>query len=79
MTYTDPQFGQDLLAQLTQGYDPVRIAKWAYGTFLDANRRDRSRRVHDALVDLFTMEEGPEFYIPEEELRARAQSFIATA
>jgi len=77
MTYTDSEFGQDLLAQLAQGYDPRRIANWAYALFMDASRRDRSREVHDALVDLFTMEEGPEFHISEEELRAKAHSFIA--
>jgi len=77
MTYTDCQFGRELLAELDLGYDPLRIAKWAYGVFMDASRRDRSRQVHDALVDLFTMEEGPEFHIPDAELRALAQRFIS--
>jgi hypothetical protein len=76
MTYTDAQFGQDLLAELTRGYDPGRIAEWAYAIFMDADRRDRSHEVHHALIDLFTMGEGSEFHIPEQELRVRAVSFI---
>jgi hypothetical protein len=77
MTYTDRQFGTELLAELDAGYDPIRIAKWAYVIFLDADRRDRTRRVEGTLIELFTMEEGLEFHITEAELRARAQRLIS--
>jgi hypothetical protein len=76
MTYSDQEFGRDLLAQLDADYDPVRIARWAYGKFLEPG--ERSDSVHEALVDLFTMEEGEEFHIPEEKLRATADRFIAS-
>lgn len=80
MTYTDQQFGHDLLAHLKAGYDPVRIAKWAFTVWrMDPERRDRSAGVEQCLGDLAVMEEGPEFHIPEEELRAMAQRFISTA
>ena len=68
----------ELLAQLNQGYDPVRIAKWAYATFLDPDKRGRSQQVHDTLIDIFTMEEGEEFHIPEEELGATAERFASS-
>jgi hypothetical protein len=61
MVYTNQQFGADLLAQLEEGYDPIRIAKWAYAVFLDPDRGELPRAVYDALIDLFTMEEGEEF------------------
>ncbi|MDB5349283.1 MAG: hypothetical protein JWN86_530 [Planctomycetota bacterium] len=76
MAYSDHEFGQDLLAQLDAGYDPVRIARRAYGRFLEPG--ERSDSVHEALIDLSTMEEGEEFHIPEEELRATADRFIAS-
>lgn len=76
MTYSDQDFGRDLLVQLDTGYDPVRIARWAYGRFLEPG--ERSDAVHEALIDLFTMEEGEEFHIPEEKLRATADRFIVT-
>jgi len=76
MTYTDGQFGEDLRGQLDAGYDPVRIAKWAFVVWkMDANRRHRSAAVEKALGDLAVMEEGLEFHIPESELRAMAQRF----
>jgi hypothetical protein len=76
VSYSDQQFGRDLLAQLATGYDPVRIARWAFHQFLETGAHDTSPAVRDALVDLFTMEEGEEFHIPEEELRTRAMTFV---
>ncbi len=76
MTYSDQQFGRDLLAQLDADYNPVRIARWAYGRFLEPG--ERSDSVREALIDLFTMEEGEEFHISEEQLRATAERFIAS-
>lgn len=80
MRYTDEQFGKDLHGQLDAGYDPVRIAKWAFSVWkMDPDRRQRSDAVERSLGDLAVMEEGPEFYIPEPELRAMAQRFLASA
>lgn len=75
MTYTDQQFGSELLAQLDQGYDPLRIAQWADRIFLNS---DYTNAVREALIDIFTMQEGEEFHIPEAELRKRAQEFATS-
>ncbi len=77
MTYTDQQFGSELLAQLDQGYDPLRIAQWADRVFFNTHNADCSPAVREALVDIFTMQEGEEFHIPEAELRKRAQEFAS--
>jgi hypothetical protein len=74
MNYSDQQFGRELLEQLDRGYDPLRLARWADQIFLSGSR-GKSQAVRDALIDIFTMQEGEEFYIPEDELRARAQRF----
>lgn len=76
MNYTDQDFGRDLLAQLDAGYDPARIARWAYSRFLEPG--ERSDSAHEALIDLFTMEEGEEFHIPEKRLRETAGRFIGS-
>lgn len=78
MTYSDQQFGHDLQAQLDAGYDPIRIAKWAFTIWkMDPDRRHRSTVVEQCLGDLAVMEEGPEFRIPEAELRATANRLIS--
>ncbi|MAT71552.1 MAG: hypothetical protein CMJ58_18750 [Planctomycetaceae bacterium] len=74
MTYTDQQFGAKLLAQLDQGYDALRIAQWADRVFLSCSY---STEVRETLIDIFTMQEGEEFHIPEAELRRRAQEFAS--
>jgi hypothetical protein len=39
---------------------------------------DCSPAVREALIDIFTMQEGEEFHIPEMELRKRAQEFASS-
>lgn len=75
MKYTDQQFGTDLLAQLDRGYDPLRIARWADHLYYTT---DCSAAVTDTLIDIFTMQEGEAFHIPEAELRQRAQKLVAS-
>jgi len=77
MTYTDKQFGSDLLAELDKGYDPLRIARWADRVFFDTHSAECSPAVREALIDIFTMQEGEEFHISEAELRKRAQEFTS--
>jgi hypothetical protein len=78
MTYTDQQFGNELLAELDQGYDPLRLARWADRVFFMTHSADCSPAVREALIDIFTMQEGEEFHIPEMELRKRAQEFASS-
>jgi len=75
MRYSEKQFGRDLLAELERGYDPVRLARWAFNQYLQT--RECSRQVHDRLIDLFTMEEGEEFHIAEPDLRTMAAELLA--
>jgi hypothetical protein len=78
MIYSNQVFGRELSAQLDAGYDPARIAKWAFTVWrMDPDRRHRSAAVEECLGELAVMEEGPEFHIPEDELRAMAQRFTS--
>lgn len=76
MKYSDQQFGQELMTQLDIGYDPIRIAKWAFARYLSVTGDDASEAVYDAIESIFTMEEGPQFYFSDAELRAMAQRFM---
>jgi hypothetical protein len=76
--YTDQQFGKELLTELDRGYDPIRISKWADSIFFSTRVCDSSSAVKNALIDLFTMQEGEEFFLPESDLRKRAQEFLAS-
>lgn len=75
MTYTAKQFASELLAQLDQGYDPIRIARWADSVFFATHAVDCSPAIRSALTSLFTMQEGEEFVISEADLRKLAHTF----
>lgn len=73
MSYKKLDFGKGLLDELEKGYDPVRIAKWAYTIKLD-NEIDAG--LYDDLMTVATMEAGPEFHLTENELRRLAARLI---
>ena len=51
---------------LTKGYDPVFIAKKTYEIYMD-HASDINTQMRDILLDVSTMENGPEFEMTEEE------------
>lgn len=68
MTYSKNNFAKDLKAQLDIGYEPKRIGSWAHKMYLQyCGRIDE--QLEEIMVDLFVLEEGPEFEIPESKLR----------
>ena len=69
------QIGQGLLHELEKGYDIYRIARWAYKFYID-HLRELSEELQATLESLFFMEEGPEFVIAEQELRALADKLM---
>jgi hypothetical protein len=69
--------GRELLQQLDDGYDIVRIARWAYQLFLDS--RGTGEDLRSILMKLVVMEEGPEFELSESELRQMAQSLMGAS
>lgn len=68
MTYRKCDFGKELLRQLDGGYDPDRIARWAYEQHLN-----HAGRMEDGLstemMTVIAMEGDPQFYLNERELR----------
>jgi hypothetical protein len=73
MTYSKKEFAKDLKAQLDLGYEPKRIGSWAHKMYLHhCGRIDRD--LEEIMVDLFVLEEGPEFEYPESKLRELVNS-----
>ena len=70
MTLTRLEFGRELCEQLDIGYDPVRIAKWAYRMYLDAP--GFAAGLEPEIFKVVAMEQGPEFVMSEAELRTLA-------
>lgn len=66
--YSKKDFGNDLKIQLDQGYDPKRIGSWAHKMYLLYCAKI-DIELEEIMVDLFVLEEGPEFEIPESQLR----------
>ncbi len=68
MIYSKKKFAKDLKAQLDRGYEPKRLGHWAHQMYLQyCGRIDRE--LEEIMVDLFVLEEGPEFELPESKLR----------
>jgi hypothetical protein len=76
MNLTREELGLELSRELDEGYDPARIAKWAYRLHLDASKIDVGLEAE--LLKLITMEQGPEFEMSEGELRELARILQGT-
>lgn len=75
MSYSKKQFGQGLLDQINNGFDVIRISKWAFHEYFN-NTRKISKSLKDVIMDVVTMEEGPEFEYTEKELRKLASDLL---
>jgi len=58
MTYTRKQFARDLLAELDNGYDVVRIARWAFSKKMDPDLRIEDPGLDAMVMQVVAMEEG---------------------
>lgn len=76
MKLTRAELGRELSRELEEGYDPVRIAKWAYRLHLDAREIDVG--LEPEMLKLIAMEQGPEFEMSESELIELARTLQAT-
>jgi hypothetical protein len=72
MTYTKRHFADELLAEIENGYDASRIAKWCYTRFLD--ERELEDGLAEVMDEVYGMDAGPEFEMSEAELRELAAS-----
>lgn len=66
--YTGSDFADGLESQLAQGFDSVRIARWAYQTYFD-NVRELEPGLNDKIMSIVLIEE-PQFEMSKEELQA---------
>lgn len=76
MKLTRAELGRELARELDEGYEPVRIAKWAYRLYLDSFEINVG--VESELLKLIAMEQGPEFELSESELLELARALQAT-
>ncbi|MCD4823527.1 MAG: hypothetical protein K8S55_02890 [Phycisphaerae bacterium] len=77
MTYSREQFGRELLVEIDKGYDPTRIAEWAFSKLMDPDVRINDQELYGTMTGIMAMEEGPEFEYDEDQIRALAQQLIA--
>jgi hypothetical protein len=76
MTYTAADFARELLAELQQGYDLVRLSRWAMATYLNRSS-GMEPGLKAEIMAVVAMEEGPEFELTEQELRGIAERLMA--
>ena len=69
MTMSKKEFAEALTAELNKGYQPKRIGSWAHRLYLE-NCGRVDEELEEIMIDLFVLEEGPEFEITEMELRS---------
>jgi hypothetical protein len=77
MTLTKAAFGNALRAQLLRGYEPRRMARWAYVTYLD-HANELEVGLYEELMKIATMEEGPEFELSKQEVEELAENLSKT-
>lgn len=66
--YTKDMFKQELLQGCIGKYDPIKIAK-VTSKILFKNRADIEIELEEKMLDLMTMEDGPEFEWTEGEFK----------
>lgn len=67
MTYRKCDFGKGLLEQLEKGYDPDRIARWAYEQSLGHDKLEDG--LSEEMLPIISMEGDAQFYLEEKKLR----------
>lgn len=74
--YSSRDFGRELLAEIAHGYDPVRIARWAFSKIMDPDTKIENAELYHTIITVVAMEEGPEFEYSESDLHALAETLI---
>ena len=64
--YTNADFARGLEEEVARGFDVVRIAQWAYQSYLD-NMGNLQPGLHEQIMDVVLMEE-PQFEMCKEEV-----------
>ena len=64
--YDKEQFKLDMLEFIKDGYDPVSVGRKATSVFCH-RQADINAELQDILLDVMTMEDGPEFEMTREE------------
>lgn len=69
--YTKSQFGKNLETELNDGFDTLKIARWAYLEFVDGPV-EMEDGLETIILKIMAMEEGEEFGYTESQLRELA-------
>ncbi len=75
MTYSKKQFVDALKAECQEGYDVVKLARWAHGVFLE-NCRYLEEGLQPFIMKVVAMEEGEEFELTKAQLFAEAEKLL---
>lgn len=75
MTYTKKQFGSELKTKLFAGSSSNEISKWAFNIYTDYGL-EFEHGLDYFVLKLIAMEEGPEFFLSEEELKLIAEELL---
>jgi hypothetical protein len=73
--YTKQEFGNELNKQLGEGFDIVKIAKWAEHIYSNPCR-EISVELNDIIMTISIMEHGSEFEYTKEELELLAEKLL---
>ncbi|HLB52804.1 MAG TPA: hypothetical protein VJK48_03755 [Chlamydiales bacterium] len=73
--YTSRQLGEGLKENLTDPYDPIRVAKWADSVHFN-HCLELPQELYDIVTSLSPMSFGPEFEYSKEELLILAEKLI---
>jgi len=69
MSYTKMDFEASFKQEMAKGYDMIRVARWAHREYLE-HGPEFEPGLLPVIMQLIAMEEGPEFEMTENEVRA---------
>ncbi len=75
MTYTKKQFGSELKTRILTGNGYNEISKWAFKIYTEYGL-EFENGLDYFVLKLIAMEEGPEFFLSEEELKFIADELL---
>ncbi len=75
MTYTKKDFGKELLDQISNGYDILKVARWAHNRYMSFGI-EVDESVQQIVLQIVAMEEGAEFEMNEIELTDFANKLV---
>ena len=74
--YTKSQFGKELKEQIENGFDVVKISRWAHDNVLMNHQKEIDSDLKSIIMQIIAMDMGKEFELSKTELSDLANNLL---